>query len=66
MPRRTPLEVAIAQTTEKQAKYEKRLRGSGLTKCCVWVPTAEVAAFKEAAATARAAHPAKLASESPE
>lgn len=38
MARRTPLEVAIAATSEKQAKYEAKLRRGGLNKVCVWVP----------------------------
>lgn len=36
MPRRTPLEVAIARQTEKQARYEGKLRELGLTKACMW------------------------------
>jgi hypothetical protein len=46
MPRRTPLEVIIAQQTDRQAQYEKRKRDAGFTKACVWVPTDRVAELK--------------------
>lgn len=49
MPRRTPLEVAIAQQTERQAQYEKRKRDAGFTKTCVWVPTERSAELKDLA-----------------
>lgn len=49
MPRRTPLEVAIAQQTDRQAQYEKRKREAGLTKACVWVPSECVQQLKELA-----------------
>lgn len=46
MPRRTPLEVAIAQQTDRQAQYEKRKRQAGFTKTCVWVPDDRVEELK--------------------
>lgn len=53
MARRTPLEVAIARQTEKQARYEGKLRDAGLTKVCVWVPTDFAAELKEIARAKR-------------
>ena len=46
MPRRTPLEVAIAQQTDRQAQYEQRKRKAGYTKACVWVPSERVDELK--------------------
>lgn len=59
MPRRTPLEVAIAQQTEKQGRYEAKLRAQGMTKVCLWVPIAHVDGFRTMAAMARDKHLAK-------
>jgi hypothetical protein len=56
MPRRTPLEVYIAQTTDRSLRYEARMRAAGLTKACVWVPTHCVDALKETAEKWRADH----------
>lgn len=49
MPRRTPLEVAIALQTDRQAQYEKRKRDAGFTKACVWVPVERVQELKDTA-----------------
>lgn len=56
MARRTPLEVAIARQTEKQARYEGKLRDAGLTKVCVWVPSHCSVELKELARQWREKH----------
>lgn len=53
MPRRTPIELHIAQSTDRSLRYEARMRASGLTKVCVWVPTGRVADLKAQAETWR-------------
>jgi hypothetical protein len=53
MPRRTPIELHIAQTTDRSLRYEARMRASGLTKVCVWVPASRVDDLKSQAETWR-------------
>jgi len=65
MPRRTPLEVYIAQTTDRSLRYEQRMRASGLTKACVWVPTHCVDALKEMAEKWRSEHEKQAPSDPP-
>lgn len=61
MPRRTPMEVYIAATTDRSIRYEQRMRKAGLTKTCVWVPTHCVDALKDMAEKWRVEHEKKTA-----
>lgn len=47
--RRTPLEVAIAKQTEKNARYEAKRREAGLVRVSVWVPEGRKADLHELA-----------------
>jgi hypothetical protein len=58
MPRRTPIEQAIAKQTNRQARYSESQREKGLTQVAVWVPAGEADAFRRLGAILREWHEA--------
>ncbi|WP_162792387.1 hypothetical protein [Novosphingobium sp. P6W] len=49
MPKRTPIEQAIAEQTDRRAVYVRRMREKGNRQIACWVPVSAAEEFKDLA-----------------